>query len=328
MKRKLIAIPVLSVFLLFTTSISAQTVTIGQLGALPGPVDLTAEGNLDWAFCGLVDDANQLIRMDGDPLIVITPLHDNPNPDGDTGVENVWSDDTPFGNPFSWTNGTPVATGTDEENSWWMAGVGNGFEITAPVSPSERVLTGYHGIWYAKIRVIISIDGEIFHDFTVEGRDLEAEDGNVDKYWVAYSGSAGSVLKVEWLILENLDEAWGGWGNGPLRAVTLSGVESLGTDDSDIVPSLYSLSQNYPNPFNPTTTFDFSLEAAGPVNMAVYDLAGHKVRTLVDASMSPGTHSVTWDGRNDAGIQLSAGVYFYRMTAGTTTLTKKMMLMK
>jgi hypothetical protein len=109
---------------------------------------------------------------------------------------------------------------------------------------------------------------------------------------------------------------------------SLTSPSALATDDSDIVPNLYSLSQNYPNPFNPTTTFDFTLEAAGPVNMAVYDLAGHKVRTLVDVSMSPGTHSVTWDGRDDAGIQMSAGVYFYRLTAGTITLTKKMMLMK
>jgi hypothetical protein len=103
---------------------------------------------------------------------------------------------------------------------------------------------------------------------------------------------------------------------------------TLAIEDSDPVPMEYALRQNYPNPFNPTTTFDFTLEAVGPVNMIVYDLAGHKVRNLVDESMSPGTHSVTWDGRDDAGIQMSAGVYFYRLTAGTITLTKKMMLMK
>jgi hypothetical protein len=328
MKRKLIAIPVLAVFLLFATSISAQTAAVIQLGALPGAVDLTAEGNLDWAFCGLVDDANQLIRMDGDPLIVITPLHDNPNPDGDTGVENVWSDNEPYGNPFSWTNGTPVAAGTDEENGWWMAGVGNGFEITAPASSSERVLTFYAGNWYSTMELTVSMDGEVLASLTDSGREDDAADGNVDQYAITYSGPSGSNLKVEWLILENRDDQWGGWGNGPMRAVTLHGQESLSTDGSDMVPSLYSLSQNYPNPFNPTTTFDFTLEAAGPTNIAVYNLAGHKVRTLVDVSLAPGTHSVTWDGRDDAGIQMSAGVYFYRMTAGTISLTKKMMLMK
>jgi hypothetical protein len=107
-----------------------------------------------------------------------------------------------------------------------------------------------------------------------------------------------------------------------------SAEAALDVADTDQVPLMYALKQNYPNPFNPTTTFEFTLEAAGPVNMAVYDLAGHKIRTLVDESMAPGTHSVTWDGRDDAGIRMSAGVYFYRLTAGSVTMTKKMMLMK
>jgi hypothetical protein len=325
MKRKLIALPVLAVFLLFATSISAQTATVTQLGASPGPIDLTEEGTLDWTF-GVEEGEGIIIRKDiGTPLIGITPITDNPNPDGDTGSDDIlWTDNTAYGNPFSWTDGTPEPTGTNEENSWWMAGVGNGFEITAPVSSSERVLSFYAGIWYSTMGLTVSIDGEVLANLTSTDRILDAADGNVDQYTVTYSGTEGSVLKVEWLILEDPADVWG---NGPLRAVTLR-EGALSTDGSDIVPNLYSLGQNYPNPFNPTTTFDFTLEAAGSVNMAVYDLAGHKVRTLVDASMGPGAHSVTWDGRDDAGIQMSAGVYFYRMSAGTISLTKKMMLMK
>jgi hypothetical protein len=209
-----------------------------------------------------------------------------------------------------------------------MAGVGNGFEITAPVSSTERVLIFYAGNWFSTMEMTVSIDGENLATLQDSGREDDAADGNVDQYTITYSGTSGSVLKIEWIILENLDEQWGGWGNGPLRAVTLS-EGSLSTDDNDgIIPSRYSLSQNYPNPFNPTTTFDFTLEAASVVNIAVYDVLGHKVRSLLGASMSPGTHSVTWDGRDDNGYQLSAGTYFYRMTTGTNTLTKKMMLLK
>jgi len=97
---------------------------------------------------------------------------------------------------------------------------------------------------------------------------------------------------------------------------------------TDAMPAEYALGQNYPNPFNPTTTMEFVLPAAGAVEMAVYDLAGHKVRTLRNENMSSGVYTVTWNGRDDAGNEATTGLYFYRLTAGGTSLTKKMLLLK
>jgi ribosomal protein L23 len=85
---------------------------------------------------------------------------------------------------------------------------------------------------------------------------------------------------------------------------------------------------NAPNPFNPTTTITYALEEAGPVSVKVYNTQGRLIRTLVDADVSQGQHSVVWNGLNDKGEQVSSGMYFYKVTTATETTTERMMLMK
>jgi len=94
------------------------------------------------------------------------------------------------------------------------------------------------------------------------------------------------------------------------------------------LPDGYSLKQNYPNPFNPTTQIDFSLAEGGPVTLEVYNLQGQKVATIVDRIMSAGEHTVEWDATSEAGVKVSSGVYFYRLSAGDVTQSKKMILAK
>jgi thermitase len=81
--------------------------------------------------------------------------------------------------------------------------------------------------------------------------------------------------------------------------------------------------QNFPNPFNPVTEISFSLPVAAKVTIDIYNVLGQRVTTLVDRSLPAGEHSATWDGS-----AASSGVYFYRITAGEFTATKKMMLVK
>ena len=94
-------------------------------------------------------------------------------------------------------------------------------------------------------------------------------------------------------------------------------------------PSLSGqLFQNYPNPFNPTTIIRFVVPGTDPVHLAVFDVKGRQVRTLVSGGVSPGPHEVQWDGTNDHGAGVSSGVYFYRIVSGNWYQTKKMVLIK
>ena len=95
------------------------------------------------------------------------------------------------------------------------------------------------------------------------------------------------------------------------------------TSIDDAIPSEYKLLQNYPNPFNPVTSISYQLPRSGRVNLNVYDLGGHKVRTLVNGYMESGYYTVPFYA-ND----LASGVYLYRLTAGDVVVTKKMVLMK
>jgi hypothetical protein len=94
------------------------------------------------------------------------------------------------------------------------------------------------------------------------------------------------------------------------------------------VPVSWSLSQNYPNPFNPSTTISFTLPQRMTARLAIYNVEGKLVQTLLDGSLEEGYREVPWDGKDTRGGEVSSGVYFYRLTAGDRTLTKKMILLK
>jgi len=110
---------------------------------------------------------------------------------------------------------------------------------------------------------------------------------------------------------------------GPAASVMFSRGVVTNIDENGHIPQNFSLNQNYPNPFNPTTQISFTLPEAGLTTLEVYNMLGQRVATLVNNDMSAGTHSVNFNAE-----ALSSGVYIYRLTAGNTSLTRKMMLVK
>lgn len=89
------------------------------------------------------------------------------------------------------------------------------------------------------------------------------------------------------------------------------------------------LHQNHPNPFNPRTTIAFLAPVAGRVSLQIYDAAGRLVRSLLSGvHVEAGQHEVSWAGRDDAGHQVTSGIYFYRLEGGAFSETKKMVLVK
>ena len=113
--------------------------------------------------------------------------------------------------------------------------------------------------------------------------------------------------------------------NGITFSIERTGVIDL---DSPSLPSEYKLSQNYPNPFNPETEIRYQLPEAGLVRLDVFNILGQRVSTLVDEMQDAGYKAVKWNGRDDWGLDLPSGIYFYRVKVGAFSASRKMVLTK
>ncbi len=109
--------------------------------------------------------------------------------------------------------------------------------------------------------------------------------------------------------------------NTVTKTPTVSAIEN-----SSVTPQIFTLSQNYPNPFNPSTKIQYSIEKAAQVSLKVYNVLGNEVATLVNSRQGAGTYTVTFN--SNVGVNLSSGVYFYRLESGSFVSTKKLILLK
>jgi len=106
---------------------------------------------------------------------------------------------------------------------------------------------------------------------------------------------------------------------GPLNEVVI-GIKQIGNS----VPKQFKLSQNYPNPFNPSTKIKFEIPRASLVTLKIFDINGKLIETLLnEKNINAGTFETEWDA-----AKYSSGIYFYRLTAGSFTQTRKMILVK
>jgi len=99
-------------------------------------------------------------------------------------------------------------------------------------------------------------------------------------------------------------------------------------DDTGL-PARTRLIGAFPSPFNPRTELAFELGAPSPVSLMIYDVSGKLIKSLIRGErFAPGRHSVAWQGRDDSGRQVAAGVYFYRFEAGGHSDVGRMALVK
>jgi hypothetical protein len=117
------------------------------------------------------------------------------------------------------------------------------------------------------------------------------------------------------------------------RALTPEEIARLQTcNPTDVsegwTPQPTRLHQNVPNPFNPTTTIFFSVRNSSRVELAVFDLAGQRVRTLLARELTAGSHRQGWDGLDDRGRRVASGVYLYRLRSDDLTLSRRMVLIR
>jgi len=94
-----------------------------------------------------------------------------------------------------------------------------------------------------------------------------------------------------------------------------------------VAPTAFALNPAYPNPFNPFTNLSFALPEAMNYNLKIYNVAGQLVRSYEGMGVT-GLNVITWDAKDNAGVEVSSGVYFYKLTAGSFSATQKMVMMK
>jgi len=123
-------------------------------------------------------------------------------------------------------------------------------------------------------------------------------------------------------------------GNGTGETVSLKSdpltlnIESDAVDvasDETAQPVEFGMRQNYPNPFNSETVIEYSLPRTLDTSLIIYNLSGQNIRVLVDGEISSGKHIVAWNGRDEYGRSVGAGVYICWMRAGTFTETRRML---
>ena len=131
----------------------------------------------------------------------------------------------------------------------------------------------------------------------------------------------GNVI-VDYISLRKVDKyvAIGTHGRGIFTG-TYTGLTAVNNENQ--LPTNYTLSQNYPNPFNPSTNINFSLPQTGKVVITLFDALGRKVKDIVNREFSVGNHSVNFNA-----VNLTSGVYFYRLQSDNFVQTKKMILLR
>ena len=148
--------------------------------------------------------------------------------------------------------------------------------------------------------------------------------------WPEEADGGGSTLELINPSFENsLPESW----NYSNELYGTPGAENstyhgLSSENIFPVPIEYMLHQNYPNPFNPATVIKYEIPTQGRVAITIFDILGREIIKLVDVVQGPGYNTISWDGKNDSGLTVGAGLYFYQLQTPTYVHTKKMLLIR
>ncbi len=148
------------------------------------------------------------------------------------------------------------------------------------------------------------------------------KDGTITKYDSQYNSPYDKIITT--IKVDAEDNVWYGTIDYGLFKYDHTNFNPI-TDikETTNIPSEFHLSQNFPNPFNPSTTIKYSILQEGLVKIRVFDILGNEIKTLVNEEMPAGSYEVKFDA-----VNLSSGVYLYRITSGNYSATKKMVLLR
>lgn len=179
------------------------------------------------------------------------------------------------------------------------------------------------GLTDLRINTLLSPDGTNLFAAGAGGVFLSTDQGD---HWTSVgtgltAGVSSLTMSTDGTDLLAGTTEFGVWSRPLSEMLVPTGV------NAEAVPRGMSL-RSYPNPFNPSTTIRYSLLETGRVRLAIYDVTGRLVRTLVDGVRDAGDQQVFWDGKDDRGSLVGSGVYVYQLEAGSKSLTRKMSLLR
>jgi outer membrane protein assembly factor BamB len=225
-----------------------------------------------------------------------------------------------------WIHRLDTATG---EELWPFAGLeGEGHAFGLRLLPPGD---GTGGLLVADGGEIKQLDGtgQVARVYDAQGQDAWFAlnlDPDGRSFWAADSES-DRLYRFDLLGGQVLQQLQAGPGN-TLFGVCVKGELKAGVGAEAVRPLGFALGQNAPNPFNPSTQISYSLPAAGPVSLAIYNLLGQQVRTLAEGEQQAGIYRVHWDGTDDQGWPVSSGVYLYRFESRGRVESRRMVLVK
>ena len=168
------------------------------------------------------------------------------------------------------------------------------------------------------------IDNEMCFDTSMTERIYQPTNQSIIDSFSIGSGEFDMLWSVR--VTDGIDTLFAGGGNDSIRYFTFSTTQ-LGLDPFNI-PVNYSLKQNYPNPFNPFTTIKYQIAKSEFVSISIFDLAGNRIKNILNLHANSGLGYATWDGKNEIGQNVSGGIYLYKIDTPSFSQTRKMVLLK
>ena len=142
---------------------------------------------------------------------------------------------------------------------------------------------------------------------------------------VSKSNTEGGTVTEVIIVAPSSDELFSV--EGGFEIVEVSAANSLSFIDVNTSKS-FALVSSYPNPFNPQTTVSYEISSAGNVDLSVYNIMGQKIATLKSGYAEAGQHSIVWNGLDASGADVSSGIYFLQLNAGSEVVTEKITLLR
>jgi len=286
---------------IYTATLTTMTPEVKTIWAMVQGVEIRFSNPIDSTLCTIEFTEPPLVLSS---LKIVDKSDDYPGEEWENAID---------GDIDGW-NGTVSATGFPPYAIFKFADDGIHSIHKIRLLTDTGVL--YSDRWVKQFRVLVSTTGTHSSDFTLI-LDGHQTTGDWQNYYFMMTDAKYIKLAIDepsttWRQLGEF-EVYELESTQPKIAPEF--LQTSGITQSTLSPDQFALLQNYPNPFNPETTIRYDLAEDANVSVVVYNIRGQKVKTLINQSESAGRYTVPWNATDDFGVQVTAGVYLYRITA-------------